>query len=106
CGRGVLLQCAVGFRVHRSPWLLVFFFSSRRRHTRFSCDWSSDVCSSDLRSCRKINPATSWGSVHRLIFSKILRWVSICSTALCRSEERRVGTECRVLWSEYYGNKR
>src|SRR6266478_8992419 len=25
-----------------------FFFSSRRRHTRFDCDWSSDVCSSDL----------------------------------------------------------
>src|SRR2546430_7459782 len=32
-------------------WLLlvVFFFSSRRRHTRFDCDWSSDVCSSDLQ---------------------------------------------------------
>src|SRR5688572_31578530 len=27
-----------------------FFFSSRRRHTRFDCDWSSDVCSSDLSS--------------------------------------------------------
>src|SRR3990167_10305527 len=27
----------------------VYFFSSRRRHTRFDCDWSSDVCSSDLR---------------------------------------------------------
>src|SRR2546430_3907656 len=29
--------------------LLFFFFSSRRRHTIFDCDWSSDVCSSDLR---------------------------------------------------------
>src|SRR5690606_40541089 len=29
-----------------------FFFSSRRRHTRFSRDWSSDVCSSDL-ACAK-----------------------------------------------------
>src|SRR2546430_11478715 len=29
-------------------WALSFFFSSRRRHTRFDCDWSSDVCSSDL----------------------------------------------------------
>src|SRR5256886_13181415 len=28
----------------------IFFFSSRRRHTRFDCDWSSDVCSSDLGS--------------------------------------------------------
>src|SRR5882762_2811782 len=29
--------------------MFFFFFSSRRRHTRFKCDWSSDVCSSDLR---------------------------------------------------------
>src|SRR6266567_7610341 len=29
--------------------MIFFFFSSRRRHTRFDCDWSSDVCSSDLR---------------------------------------------------------
>src|SRR6267143_5586067 len=28
--------------------MLFFFFSSRRRHTRWNCDWSSDVCSSDL----------------------------------------------------------
>src|SRR5688572_14358719 len=28
--------------------VIIFFFSSRRRHTRFDCDWSSDVCSSDL----------------------------------------------------------
>src|SRR2546430_10632524 len=31
-----------------------FFFSSRRRHTRFDCDWSSDVCSSDLRSAAQM----------------------------------------------------
>src|SRR5688572_17474338 len=30
----------------------LFFFSSRRRHTRFDCDWSSDVCSSDLQALR------------------------------------------------------
>src|SRR5689334_25244579 len=29
-------------------FFLFFFFSSRRRHTRWNCDWSSDVCSSDL----------------------------------------------------------
>src|SRR5258707_8048671 len=29
-------------------WALFFFFSSRRRHTRYWRDWSSDVCSSDL----------------------------------------------------------
>src|SRR5260370_28841094 len=37
---------------HAEGWwqaaLVFFFFSSRRRHTRFKCDWSSDVCSSDL----------------------------------------------------------
>src|SRR2546430_13552676 len=31
-----------------SQEIVFFFFSSRRRHTRFDCDWSSDVCSSDL----------------------------------------------------------
>src|SRR5689334_24606070 len=30
-----------------------FFFSSRRRHTRWNCDWSSDVCSSDLIATNK-----------------------------------------------------
>src|SRR5688572_85386 len=35
-----------------------FFFSSRRRHTRFDCDWSSDVCSSDLPAGRKIVDAS------------------------------------------------
>src|SRR2546426_12750618 len=30
---------------------MVFFFSSRRRHTRLQGDWSSDVCSSDLETC-------------------------------------------------------
>src|SRR5256886_11580721 len=34
---------------------MVFFFSSRRRHTRFDCDWSSDVCSSDLYLWRQLS---------------------------------------------------
>src|SRR5690606_39298947 len=37
-------------RVH----LPFFFFSSRRRHTRFSRDWSSDVCSSDLHLAARL----------------------------------------------------
>src|SRR2546430_5246193 len=36
---------------------IVFFFSSRRRHTRFDCDWSSDVCSSDLFMTVQYAPA-------------------------------------------------
>src|SRR5882762_10728362 len=34
--------------------MIFFFFSSRRRHTRFKCDWSSDVCSSDLSADLKV----------------------------------------------------
>src|SRR5438132_12605650 len=37
----------------------VFFFSSRRRHTRLLCDWSSDVCSSDLAPRNDPSPPTT-----------------------------------------------
>src|SRR5260370_11762755 len=50
--------------------LYFFFFSSRRRHTRFKCDWSSDVCSSDLADLingKKVTPpgttSASWDEV-------------------------------------------
>src|SRR5260370_29806897 len=38
---------ALGDAMAQEAFLYFFFFSSRRRHTRFKCDWSSDVCSSD-----------------------------------------------------------
>src|SRR6266436_8864955 len=53
-----------------------FFFSSRRRHTRCSRDWSSDVCSSDLR--RRSGTARN-------------RSLGRCCSSRRRSEERRVG---------------
>src|SRR2546430_8583686 len=43
---GGVLSCLLSDDEDGSMW---FFFSSRRRHTRFDCDWSSDVCSSDLK---------------------------------------------------------
>src|SRR2546429_123439 len=43
--------------------MLVFFFSSRRRHTRCSRDWSSDVCSSDLEIRRKIGMSFQGGAL-------------------------------------------
>src|SRR2546430_5089744 len=47
--------------------LIFFFFSSRRRHTRFDCDWSSDVCSSDLYTNSKlIYVGTEFGKAYRL----------------------------------------
>src|SRR5256886_16871969 len=42
---------------------MIFLFSSRRRHTRFDCDWSSDVCSSDL-AWRK--SYADWPALHKL----------------------------------------
>src|SRR6266496_6110396 len=77
--------------------LFVFFFSSRRRHTRSLRDWSSDVCSSDLRprshrrGCRPGLPATGIGAQHH---------------RGQRSAERRVGKECRSRWSPFNAKKK
>src|SRR5258707_6405393 len=80
-------------------------FSSRRRHTRYWRDWSSDVCSSDLVGGDGVemiragfHDAEDWGV-----------WTAQRSSALAlitagphRSEERRVGKECRSRWSPYH----
>src|SRR5256885_2938375 len=50
----------IALRTITGDYVLVFFFSSRRRHTRLQGDWSSDVCSSDL--CSGDSRATSWGA--------------------------------------------
>src|SRR5690606_41066470 len=88
-----------------------FFFSSRRRHTRFSRDWSSDVCSSDLagareaaRRLREADPAAMrrWARPlpadppRRPRAARVRRpprWSRAPPSA--RSEERRVGKESR-----------
>src|SRR5205809_2851732 len=76
-----------------------FFFSSRRRHTRCSRDWSSDVCSSDLEIDGSIAELTD-------LFARLyLANVSTPLTAIVfihRSEERRVGKECRTRWASYH----
>src|SRR6266487_6910248 len=67
-----------------------FFFSSRRRHTRWTGDWSSDVCSSDLgRLGESPGPPRS-----RLAGAPL----AVPHESLSRSEERRVGKECRFRW--------
>src|SRR5690606_40959894 len=70
---------------------IIFFFSSRRRHTRFSRDWSSDVCSSDLACTARCRPAAS-------TFHSSGRPAR--RTPGNRSEERRVGKEGSPRWSE------
>src|SRR5690606_41201942 len=92
-----------------------FFFSSRRRHTRFSRDWSSDVCSSDLSRWTALSrqgpTSESFGPIRLSVPPKMptpqettrarLRFYRSCSTKgrsirKTRSEERRVGKECRA----------
>src|SRR5690349_24498510 len=72
-----------------------FFFSSRRRHTRSLRDWSSDVCSSDLwknSSVDDIRPKPSDCACPR---SSISPTTLANGQTILRSEERRVGKECR-----------
>src|SRR5262245_64349165 len=89
-------------------FVMLFFFSSRRRHTRCLSDWSSDVCSSDLvrletalrvvgrPDLEAIEPQHPGERVDR---SEIV--VDHEHRAEGRSEERRVGKECRLRWARY-----
>src|SRR5690606_40079769 len=97
------LLISVHFLVH-----LFFFFSSRRRHTRFSRDWSSDVCSSDLAlSVRDgfahVQRRPVGGHQRRRATSHHRQAVESHTrrdrVEQGRSEERRVGKECRARWS-------
>src|SRR5437762_13119872 len=81
------LMCS--FSSPESFVLVFFFFSSRRRHTRYIGDWSSDVCSSDLHPLA--NSAPDVGSYKRRISE---RMVLLPAPLAPRSEERRVGKEC------------
>src|SRR5256885_11943623 len=55
--------------MNKSGYVFLFFFSSRRRHTRLQGDWSSDVCSSDLHLHAAMRPVRRWpmlGPGHRI----------------------------------------
>src|SRR5256885_2795883 len=92
---------------------IFFFFSSRRRHTRLQGDWSSDVCSSDLlpdSASANVGPATAFHAGGKEDSAKsdeaygkgpfIRNCFVDCGSP--RSEERRVGKECRSRWSPYH----
>src|SRR5438876_10476436 len=82
-----------------------FFFSSRRRHTRWTGDWSSDVCSSDLFSSIQACPHRSHQDARKVALDpargqKLFRGALEPAIAITtRSEERRVGKECMSWWS-------
>src|SRR5207237_5943402 len=106
-------------------------FSSRRRHTRFKCDWSSDVCSSDLppgqcdlpadialakriavvRAIHAVPKSTrhserSEESRKRLATMGSAGWQPVRSPETARSEERRVGTEWGAWRGRYASGER
>src|SRR5207237_4416303 len=93
-------------------------FSSRRRHTIFKCDWSSDVCSSDLRHEPHLNPILGIGACEEIAHKQLVTRAQVSYRVLIeqlvvlgverlvhlappdfslggwlRSEERRVGKE-------------
>src|SRR5256884_5738333 len=99
----------------------LFFFSSRRRHTRCSRDWSSDVCSSDLSGGQPICWADfdNDGDLDLFVgykadlpnrlyryddgkFREVAAELGLADLPDTRSEERRVGKECRSRWSPYH----
>src|SRR5262245_64757092 len=102
--------------VRAACYCLFFFFSSRRRHTRCLSDWSSDVCSSDLAFVGEARPRVrrEEGFIERhladgCLVSVLRRHCQLENLlrdrlpvdAAARSEERRVGKECRCRRSAY-----
>src|SRR3712207_9127753 len=101
--------------------MLFFFFSSRRRHTRYWRDWSSDVCSSDLLddvAGRVGGDGVPVGG-HGLPLAIDLLFEPPAAErrgetdgaaggqrVVGRSEERRVGEECRSRWAAYHLKKK
>src|SRR3712207_9505139 len=84
-----------------------FCFSSRRRHTRYWRDWSSDVCSSDLAAEHPVVAVPPGGRPDALEVAagRRLGHRDGGDQLTARSEERRVGKECRSRWSPYHLNK-
>src|SRR5215217_9095407 len=76
--------------------MYIFFFSGRRRHTSYWRDWSSDVCSSDLLPAASVSGAPTESPINP----------ARTYPSGSRSEERRVGKECRSRWSPYHYNKK
>src|SRR2546426_6742187 len=90
----------VNERKYVNTMVTFFFFSSRRRHTRLQGDWSSDVCSSDL-----LARDTDRHPYREGLYAGARRRPAFCAAQrgiLPRSEERRVGKECRSRWSPYH----
>ena len=79
---------------------LFFFFKQKTAYEIYQCDWSSDVCSSDLivlSDFAELHVIHAW----KPITESLIRVFS-SDLSEARSEERRVGKECRSRWSPYH----
>src|SRR5437867_12996902 len=85
--------------INSDKCVIYFFFSSRRRHTRSYGDWSSDVCSSDLKTCGlgHRRACALRGAGEGRLGATARAWPR--QALRQRSEERRVGKECRARWA-------
>ena len=84
----------------RDIFLFFFFFKQKTAYEMCGRDWSSDVCSSDLKSSRT---AASFSMISPItVTAAVAQVVSLMIAPLSRSEERRVGKECRSRWSPYH----
>src|SRR5690242_20863285 len=100
----MLMLCLLTYVV---VFVFFFFFSSRRRHTRLTCDWSSDVCSSDLLDVVRGSGAELAARAEALAAHarggvEGADQLGGADVLEVRSEERRVGKECRSRWSPYH----
>src|SRR5439155_13725855 len=89
-------SCSRSSSARKLSWPSFFFFSSRRRHTRWPRDWSSDVCSCDLfeQDGEHLSQAS-----REILLTLALGYQVNVRLLGQRSEERRVGKECRSRWS-------
>src|SRR5256886_17201207 len=69
--------------MHTPGRLGFFFFSSRRRHTIFDCDWISDVCSSDLITALALHAILDWRDASGMAFLLYPVWLG-CAYAVYR----------------------
>ena len=81
-----------------------FFFKQKTAYEIYQCDWSSDVCSSDLLVGQQESTPFLGCFFYRVKLFRLRRnkFPQNQSKTKMRSEERRVGKECRSRWSPYH----
>ena len=95
-----LYVSSVVFSEYNMCCFFFFFFKQKTAYEIYQCDWSSDVCSSDL--IVSVIIALLLRQNRHAPSSVILIAFGVAIMLVKRSEERRVGKECRSRWSPYH----